>query len=399
MDLTTEKSPPNEIVKRSSAIDLIKILLITLVIVGHAGLPYFIGTGGFWYVYSSTSNFLFFSPWNFSFNAFIINTFFFIAGIFSFYSLKKYGNYDFVTKRTKRILLPLILGFLFILPPLSYYSYLTYRPGSHVPFLDYYFSYWFGLANKPADWTGYYPDMNLGHLWFLEHLFIYSMILVLLYQVFKRYNFQSKVNFRYFYLILLIFMTLGTYIMKTYHPATEMTAFLGFIQIDYTHVLENCLLFYGGVFFAKFDYKSSLSLRTKKGLFYIGLFLAILPFIIFYLFASISNIFNNLVFFAPWESLTAITFAIGIVVYLDVIIKTKSRIITILGEASYGIYVFHVIFVVFFQVIFENLINNVIIKFAVVASLSVVSSYAFYFVVQFLFTKVRTKGFSLVISD
>lgn len=384
---------------RNSSIDFIKILLITLVIVSHAGLPYFIGPGGYWYVRSASYNFNFFSPWNFSFNAFIINTFFFIAGIFSFYSLRKYTNYDFTIKRTKRILIPLILGFLFILPPLSYYYYITYQHVTHVQFFDYFFLYWFGLGSKPAGWVGHYPDMNLGHLWFLEHLFIYSLILVLFFQIFRWYNFQSKINFRYFFVSLIILMTAGTYIMKYYHPATEMTSLLGFIQIDYTHVLENFLLFYGGVLFAKFDYQHNLSLQTKKILFYVGIFLALLPFIVFYLFINISSIFNDLAFFAPWESLTAITVAIGSVAYLDTVITTHSRTLAKLGEATYGIYVFHVIFVVFFQIMFENIIDNVIIKFAIVATLSILSSYGIFFIIQYLFNKVSKILSSPVILD
>lgn len=375
---------------RNSSIDLIKIILISLVIISHAGLPYFIGPGGLWYVRSATYNFNFFSPWNFSFNAFILNAFFFIAGIFSYYSLIKHDYSKFIIKRAKRILIPLILGFLFILPPLSYYYFIMYQPVTHVKFIDYYFQYWFGLDPKPAGWVGHYPDMNLGHLWFLEHLFIYSIILVMLFKLLQTSNYRIKIEFNYFFIILLSLIAVSTFIMKFYHPATEMTSLLGFIQLDYTHVLENCFLFYGGVLFAKFNYKNSLSFRTKKILFYTGLYLAILPFIIFYVFTSFSYLFNDLVFFVLWESFTAITFSIGSVIFLDCIITTYSGTLTLLGNATYGIYVFHVIFVVFFQIMFENIIINVIIKFAIVATLSVLTSFLSWLLFKLLYSKMLT---------
>ena len=98
---------------RNSSLDFLKIFLVSLVIIGHSALPYFIGLNGVWYVHSKAFNYDFFVPWFFSINAFVINTFFFIAGILSYFSIKKHNILPFVKSRIRRIFIPLLLGFLF----------------------------------------------------------------------------------------------------------------------------------------------------------------------------------------------------------------------------------------------------------------------------------------------
>lgn len=362
---------------RNSSLDFLKIILVSIVIIAHSALPYFIGLGGVWYVHSKSFNPNFFAPWFFSINAFVINTFFFIAGLLSYYSIIKHGIIPFLKSRIRRIFIPLFLGFLFILPPLQYYSYLEYEPVQHVGFVDYLFSYWFGLKPKPVGWVGNYPDMNLGHLWFLEHLIIYSFLFAVLFYALRKFSVSIELHFKIFLVFILLITIIATYIMKYYHPITEMSDFLGFIQVDYTHVLENCILFFSGIYFAKANYIKQISLFSKKLFFYVGLFLVLSPFIIFYIFPSLGYLFSNLVFFSIWESLTAIMFSIGSVTYLENIFKVKLPVLIFLGEASYGIYVFHVIFVVFFEIIIDSSTIDPISKFVLVSICSLVTSFGF----------------------
>lgn len=370
---------------RLPALDFLKIFLVILVIVFHSALPYFIGPNGIWYFHSKSYNINFFAPMNFSFNAFIINTFFFIAGILSYYSLQRHKSSNFIENRTKRLLIPLVLGFLFIIPPLQYYAYLNYEPVNHVSFFNYLFSYWFGLAPTPANWIGHYPDMNLGHLWFLEHLIIYSFLLAGLFYLIKRTSLNINLNFYIFVIIITLTACIATYIMKLYHPATEMSALFGFIQLDYTHVPENFTLFFSGVYFAKANYLKQMNNFLRKIFFGAGIFLALFPFIVYYYYPAFDNIFNNLEFFVVWESLTAVLFAIGSVTYLSNIMKNEITVIKKLGDLSYVMYVVHIVFVVFLQIIVEPIFTNAIIKFIVVLSGSIVLTLIFSF--AFLFVK------------
>lgn len=365
-------------INRNSSADIIKIILITLVIISHAGLPYFIGPNGLWYFRSSTYNPAFFSPWNFSFNAFIINTLFFLSGFFSYYSIKKYKPRKFLIKRLNRLLIPLIFGFLFIIPPLSYYYFINYQPVAKTSFLPYLMNYWFGFSPRPDDWIGHYPDMNLGHLWFLEHLIIYSLLLALLFYFLNKINFRPiKINFTVFMVVLSIFSFSLTIIMKTYHPLTEMTSFLGFIQIDYTHTGQNFLLFFAGVLSYYFDYFSIIPYFFKKVIFFSGLILAVFPFIIFYFIPNLSFLFEDLVFFSFWESLTAILFSVGSLSYLQIKFNYNSDSLKSLGNSTYFVYIIHVVFVVFFQVVTESLTSNLMTRFISVSFFSIISTFSF----------------------
>ena len=369
---------------RNSSLDFLKIVLVSLVIISHSALPYFIGPNGVWYVHSQSFNYDFFEPWFFSINAFIINTFFFIAGFLSYYSIEKHDIVPFLKSRIRRIFIPLLLGFLFILPPLQYYSYLEYEPVKHVGFIDYLISYWYGFKLEPNGWVGHYPDMNLGHLWFLEHLIIYSFLFALFFYALRRFSITIKMQFYVFLTFILLLTILVTYIMKYYHPVTEMSAFLGFIQVDYTHVLQNCILFFSGIYFAKMNYMRQIRHFTKKFFFLIGLFLVFLPFLVFYIFPSSDYLFYNLTFFSMWESLTAVFFSIGSITYLDTVFRIQSKTLVFLGESSYGIYVFHVIFVVFFQIILEYFAIDPISKFIIVSICSLVLSFGFVIVQKIL---------------
>ena len=383
--------------QRSIGVDFLKIFLVALVIISHSGLPYFLGPNGYWYVRSATYNVNFFSPWNFSFNAFIINTFFFISGIFSFYSLQKHGELNFLASRVKKLLIPLILGFLFILPPLEYYYYLNYQPVNHVSFFEYFFSYWFGLSPEPANWVGHYPDMNLGHLWFLEHLIIYSFFFAVLFYGLKKAPY-IKLDFKIYIVIISVLTIILTYIMKQQFPITQMTSLLGFIQIDFTHVMQNFILFFAGVYFAKANFEAQMSTRVKSIIFYIGVFFALFPFIIFYLFPDYTFIFNQLSSFAVWESLTAVTFSIGSVVYINKILTGNHPFIVYLGNLSYSMYVIHVIFVCAFQIVTENLLSDPILKFVIVSLSSIVLTLIASLVLSYAFNyiKILSKQFKTV---
>jgi hypothetical protein len=239
-------------------------------------------------------------------------------------------------------------------------------------------NYWFGFSPRPDDWIGHYPDMNLGHLWFLEHLIIYSLLLALLFYFLNKINFRPiKINFTVFMVVLSIFSFSLTIIMKTYHPLTEMTSFLGFIQIDYTHTGQNFLLFFAGVLSYYFDYFSIIPYFFKKVIFFSGLILAVFPFIIFYFIPNLSFLFEDLVFFSFWESLTAILFSVGSLSYLQIKFNYNSDSLKSLGNSTYFVYIIHVVFVVFFQVVTESLTSNLMTRFISVSFFSIISTFSF----------------------
>ena len=90
-----------------------------------------------------------------------------LAGVSAWHSLRHRTNGEYARERVIRVLVPLVVGTLVLVPP---QVYLERRldgevSGSFVAFLPHFFD-------------GIYPRGNLSwhHLWFLAHLFVYSLV-------------------------------------------------------------------------------------------------------------------------------------------------------------------------------------------------------------------------------
>jgi glucans biosynthesis protein C len=100
------------------------------------------------------------APW-------VMPLFMLLAGVSAWFSLQHRTNGAVVAERTARVLLPLIVGILVLVPP---QVYLERR--LHGEFTGSY------LAFYPRFFDGIYPQGNFSwhHLWFLGHLFVYSIV-------------------------------------------------------------------------------------------------------------------------------------------------------------------------------------------------------------------------------
>ena len=93
---------------------------------------------------------------------------FVISGMGTYFALNKRNSRQFSKERVIRLLIPLVFGMLFIVPPQVYIERLV---GSD--FSGSYFSYWNEVA-----FDGVYPQGNLSwhHLWFLPYLLLFSLM-------------------------------------------------------------------------------------------------------------------------------------------------------------------------------------------------------------------------------
>lgn len=90
-----------------------------------------------------------------------------LAGVSAWFSLQHRDNQEYVRDRVGRLLLPLIIGTLVLVPPQVYLE--RRLSGAFRGSL---------LAFYPHFFDGIYPNGNLSwhHLWFLAHLFIYALV-------------------------------------------------------------------------------------------------------------------------------------------------------------------------------------------------------------------------------
>ena len=105
-------------------------------------------------------------PWQMS-------LFFLLAGASTYYALRKRSGGEYTRERFKRLLIPFVFGVLVLIPPQSYLGLLNHS--------DYAKSFlaWFPnfFTLKFEDVDGYFLGGHTwGHLWFILHLFVYSLL-------------------------------------------------------------------------------------------------------------------------------------------------------------------------------------------------------------------------------
>jgi glucan biosynthesis protein C len=112
-----------------------------------------------------------------------MSLFFILAGASTYFALRKRSALEYVKERVKRLFIPLIFGTLVIIPPLSYLGLLNHSDYSQS------FIAWFPnfFHLQTADLSGFsLGGLTVGHLWFILHLLVYSLIALPLFLYFNR---------------------------------------------------------------------------------------------------------------------------------------------------------------------------------------------------------------------
>ncbi len=128
---------------------------------------------------SNLLNYLFIQP----LNPWHMSLFFLLAGASTWYAMRRRQGGQYVRERFKRLFIPFVFGVLVLIAPQSYIGLLN-----HSDFSGSYFEWYpdfFYL--QPRDNDGYFMGGHTwGHLWFIFHLFVYSLLATPLFLFFKR---------------------------------------------------------------------------------------------------------------------------------------------------------------------------------------------------------------------
>ena len=182
---------------RRHDIDNLRFSMILLLFPFHAAMVFDGGEFGGFFVWLHKNPFLhafvtFTFPW-------FMSLLFVLAGISAHYSLRKRGTRGFLSERMKKLLVPLLLGLIFLVPVQSYIADLFWN--------NYSGTYWSHLSiffTKNTYFTGYDGSFTPSHLWFILYLFLYSFILIPLKTVYCRLSrFTNRLRISYPILLLL----------------------------------------------------------------------------------------------------------------------------------------------------------------------------------------------------
>lgn len=322
---------------RLAFIDNVRIALMALVIAHHAGQAY--GPTGGWWSFQENARAQWLGPFFTVNRSFFMSLFFFISGYFMPGAIDRKGGMRFIADRLRRFGIPLVFFFLIVIPVMHYFYFLNFRGYGAIPFPAYYLDCYFGWAPRPADWSGpAWPEMNFGHLWFIEHLLVYSCCYALWRRIRRLLPEIEETAVPGTWKI--IAFTLGvaavTLVVRLWFPIDRWTAFLGFIQAAFADLPRDLAWFAAGVIAYRRNWLARFPARAGYMWLIAGSFLAA----IYYVLASI-KIFPYVVYI-PWEMFLCTGLCIGIPVAFREFLNRQGTIARELAASSYGVYLFHV---------------------------------------------------------
>ncbi len=124
------------------------------------------------------------SWFNYSLDPWWMPLLFTLAGISSAYALQKRSTKDFAKERTCKLLVPLLVGLLIVIPAQTYISDLF-----HYGYSGNYWTHYAIYFSRFTDLSGIDGGFTPAHLWFIFYLFIVSMIML---PLMNSYNKQDK---------------------------------------------------------------------------------------------------------------------------------------------------------------------------------------------------------------
>lgn len=310
---------------------VVVVLYHVLIIYNNIGVPYVINTTG---NTLATVFILSFSVW-------FMQLLFTVAGISTFYSLRKRDSKQYLNERVQKILIPMVAGIIFVIPFQTYYGFLY--NGQNLNFLNFWFNF---LTN----WWYYFITGNgIGPLWFLLYLFIISLVALPIITKYKNGNWRiptEKVNI-YHLLLLIIPLAIGSSLINL-SPDKSLVQFF--------------LLFIFGYFLLS-DEDIQQKLEDKRWPLFITFILLIIGLLTTYLsklYFSIILIDTTAPLFLLYSN--AIVW-IGILAIMGMgkyYLEFKTPMTLYLSGASYPIYIFHIAWITMLQYIFLTLFPNMI---------------------------------------
>ena len=343
--------------KRMYYLDNLRVAVIILVIAHHVGQAYG-PTGGWWPIQEEARASLL-GPFFTVNRSFFMSLFFMISGYFTVMSFRSKGGSAFLKDRTLRLGIPALIFGLIMIPMKLFVFAPTDGP-------------------KPA-----ILPIDVGHLWFLEHLLIFSAGYVL-WQTLRGNRVrpeQSQGNPPGYLSVLFVALALAlvTGVVRIWYPIDKWVYLLGFIRVAFADVPRDLGFFIIGVL--AYDRGWLQKFSTRDGYIWLGIGLALAGYwyaysLALWKFLPTSGITMDIVRLI-WEMLLCFGMCIGLTVLFREKFNFRGRISKAMAQGQYGAYIFHVLFVLIFQFLVISLALPPFSKFMLVTLAAVPTTFLF----------------------
>ena len=342
--------------KRMFYLDNLRVAVIILVIAHHVGQAYG-PTGGWWPIQEEARSALL-GPFFTVNRSFFMSLFFMVSGYFTVMSFRSKGGRAFLKDRSLRLGIPtLVFGLIMI--PMQLFVFAA-----------------------DGDTRSVFP-IDVGHLWFLEHLLIFSAGYVL-WQTLRgnRVRAEQSPEKSPGYLSILIValaLALVTGVVRIWYPIDKWVYLLGFIRVAFADVPRDLAFFIIGVL--AYEHQWFQKFPTRDGYIWLGIGLALAVFwyaysLILWKFLPTAGIAVDIVRLI-WEMLLCFGMCIGLTVLFREQFNSQGRIGKAMAQGQYGAYIFHVMFVLLFQFLVLSLAIPPFTKFVLVTLAATPTTFLF----------------------
>jgi peptidoglycan/LPS O-acetylase OafA/YrhL len=366
--------------RRLYFLDNLRIVLTVLVIAHHVGQAYG-PTGGWWPIQEATRARVL-GPFFTVNRSFFMSLFFMVSGYLMVMSYERNRPTAFLKGRLLRLGVPLLFFFFLVIPLQQYLCHLHSGDLGSMPFWRYYADVYFGFGSPPAGWRGpAWPEMNFGHLWYVEHLLILSVCYALLQVVWKRSPCAHAGETRPpgYVAVLLFALTLAiaSAVVRIWYPIDKWIGFLGFIQVAFADVPRDVSFFIIGAV----AYRSQWFLRFPARAGRVWLWVGVVAAALWYAYVlGLSQAFPigddaMGILYPIWEALLCCGMCIGLVVLFREKLNCQGRWGKVMARSQYAAYLFHVPVVILFQYAAAGLSLPPFAKFVLVTAVSVPAAF------------------------
>lgn len=338
-------------------LDNLKVALISLVVVHHAGQAY--GPTDYWPIRSDEQIALL-GPFFEINGAFFMGLFFLISAFFIPQSVDRKGVSVAVKDRFMRLGLPLIFMTLFVFGPLTYLV-----DDIESPFWQYIFFDYFAAG-----------ELELAHLWFISLLLFFSLCYLLFRllspsgQLFAP-KVPAETPSNLLMVSLIIVLLMSNALIRIWFPVGVWVDLLPILPVEIGRLPQYAVMFVLGLIASRRGWLTTMPLAQAMVWFSLGLL------------AAASVLLNVLTGFLPpsiWllqEAVIGVAWCLSLPVLTRELWNRSSTLMQRLADDAFAVYLIHIIVIYILQEGFEETGLSVGLRLALVSVLGLLISFLF----------------------
>lgn len=309
---------------------------------------------------------------------FFMTLLFFLAGIGTYYALQYRKKKEYIKERLKKLLVPFILGTIFLCPLQAYFKALFDGfQGNYLDFIPEFFS------AKIVEFLGY------AHLWFLLYLLVFSLICYPLFvkwlkngQKFAKLQ-NSIINKNNIYIPILWIIIVET-LLRPLFPGKQI------LIMDWANdIVYISVYIFGFIYASDSRIQDRLARMLRKSIVLVVLCLSGL-FAIYSYWLLYNG--NSIIVTVTWAFLKGVYECFMIIMLLGLgrkYFNKESKVLRYLSKASFTYYVFHLLPVSYFTYIIINSNLNEYSKYLITVFLSYITIIVLYELIRRIRIKAR----------